>query len=66
MKVSDILEHFLSRADWVNRDTTVDRVITGDPDTHVDRCLVTWMPSSKALRCAVDLACGVEEGRDIE
>ncbi|MAE61812.1 MAG: hypothetical protein CMJ49_10715 [Planctomycetaceae bacterium] len=54
MKVNDILEHFLSRADWVNRETTCDRVILGDPDAEVDRCLVTWMPSLKALRCLVD------------
>ena len=54
MRVSDILKHFLSRADWVDRNTTVDRVIAGDPDANFDRCLVTWMPSSKALRCMVD------------
>jgi len=50
MKVRDILEHFLSRADWVKRDATVDRVIAGDPETDVDRCLVTWMPSFAAVR----------------
>ena len=49
MRVSDILDHFLSRADWVDRETTVDRVIVGDPDASFERCLVTWMPSSKAL-----------------
>ena len=54
MRASDILEHFLSLADWVDRDTTVDRVIAGDPDADVDRCLVTWMPSLKALRCMAD------------
>ena len=54
MRVSDILEHFLSRADWVDRDSTVDRVIAGDPGADVDRCTVTWIPSSKALRCTVD------------
>ena len=54
MRVSDILEHFLSRADWVDRLSTVDRVIAGDPDADVDRCLVTWMPSSKALRYTVE------------
>lgn len=54
MKVREILDHFLSRADWVERDKTVDRVIAGDPDTDVDRCLVTWMPGFKALRFMVD------------
>ena len=54
MKATDILEHFVSRADRVDRHATVDRVIAGDPDADVDHCLVTWMPSSKALRCMVD------------
>ena len=53
MKASDILDHFLSRADWVDPDTTVDRVIVGDPDADFARCMVTWMPSSKALRYMV-------------
>ncbi len=50
MKTSEILEHFLSRADWVDRRETVDRVIVGDPDGCFDRCVVTWMPSMSALR----------------
>jgi putative NIF3 family GTP cyclohydrolase 1 type 2 len=54
MRVSEILEHFLSRADWVDRATTVDRVIAGEAEADVDRCMVTWMPSSAALRCMVD------------
>jgi putative NIF3 family GTP cyclohydrolase 1 type 2 len=53
MKTSEILEHFLSRAEWVDRAKTVDRVIVGDPDQEVDRCLVTWMPSFRALRAMV-------------
>ncbi len=48
--VKDILEHFLSRANWVDREHTVDRIIVGDPEKRVDRCLVTWMPSFAALR----------------
>jgi len=54
MKVSDVLEHFLSRADWVDRSSTVDRIIAGDPDTDVDRCLVAWMPSVAAIREATE------------
>ena len=53
MKASDILEHFLSRADWVNQEHTCDRLIMGDPEEDFDRCLVTWMPSMKALRQVV-------------
>ncbi len=54
MTIHNILEHFLSRSDWVDRDTTVDRIIAGNPDIEVDRCLVTWMPSFDALRCMVN------------
>ena len=53
MKVNDILEHFLSRAGWVDRAATVDRIIIGNGDRDVDRCLVTWMPSLDAVREAV-------------
>ncbi len=53
MRVREILEHFLSRADWVDRETSVDRVIVGDAEADVDRCLVSWMPSLKALRHTV-------------
>jgi len=53
MKVTEVVEHFLSRADWVDRGRTVDRVIAGDPDTEVNRCLVTWMPSIAALEAMV-------------
>jgi putative NIF3 family GTP cyclohydrolase 1 type 2 len=54
MKVRDIVEHFLSRADWVNRETTVDRVIAGDAEAEVERCLVTWMPTFEVLRRMVE------------
>ena len=54
MKAKTILDHFLSRAEWVDRESTVDRVIVGNPEREVDRCLVTWMPSFAALRCVVD------------
>jgi putative NIF3 family GTP cyclohydrolase 1 type 2 len=54
MKVKYILEHFLSRADWVNRETTVDRVIMGDAEAEVGSCLVTWMPSFRVLRHMVE------------
>jgi putative NIF3 family GTP cyclohydrolase 1 type 2 len=50
MKVGDILEHFLSRAHWVDRSNTVDRVIVGDPDLDVERCRVAWIPSLTAIK----------------
>ena len=54
LKVKDVLEHFLSRCDWIDREKTVDRVIVGDPEKEVDRCLVTWMPSFEAVRQMVE------------
>ena len=54
MKVKHILEHFITRADWVNCENTVDRIIAGDPNKDVGRCLVTWMPSFDSLRCLVE------------
>ncbi len=53
-KVNDVLEHFLSRCDWIDREKTVDRVIIGDSAKEVDHCLVTWMPSLKALQTMVE------------
>ena len=57
MKVKDILEYFLSQAQWVDRQTTADRILTGDPEKDVEYCLVTWMASLRALRCAVERDC---------
>jgi putative NIF3 family GTP cyclohydrolase 1 type 2 len=54
MRVIEILEHFLTRSTWVDPENTVDRVIVGESDTDVKRCLVTWMPNMKALQYAVD------------
>jgi putative NIF3 family GTP cyclohydrolase 1 type 2 len=50
MRASEILEHFLSRAHWVDPANTVDRVIVGDPDLDVERCRVTWIPSLAAVK----------------
>ena len=53
MKVEAILEHFLERANWVNRAKTVDRIIIGNPDEEVDFCTVSWMPSFNVIRESV-------------
>ena len=53
MKVNDVPEHFLSRADWVGREQTVDRVIIGDGNKDVGECVVTWIPSLAAIRAVV-------------
>jgi hypothetical protein len=49
-KAVDVVEHFVSRCDWVDRKITVDRVKAGEANLEADRCLVTWMPSIQALR----------------
>jgi putative NIF3 family GTP cyclohydrolase 1 type 2 len=54
MKARDIREHFLSRAPWVNRERTLDKIVMGDPEEDFYRCLVTWTPSMKALRQVVE------------
>lgn len=54
MKAIEINRHFLSQADWVDPDHTVDRVIVGDPDKEVASVLVTWIASFHAVRAAVD------------
>ncbi|MBT3380013.1 MAG: hypothetical protein HN742_28940 [Lentisphaerae bacterium] len=54
MRVREIVEHFLSRATWIDHTKTVDKVIIGDPDADADRCLVTWMPNMRALEAAVE------------
>ncbi|MGD8240132.1 MAG: Nif3-like dinuclear metal center hexameric protein [Armatimonadota bacterium] len=54
MTANDLREHFLSRADWVDRETTVDNIIVGDPDRDVSAALVTWISSFAAVRAAVE------------
>jgi len=54
LRASEIREHFVSRADWVDSEKTVDRVIIGDPDREVRRVLVTWISSFAALRVAAE------------
>ena len=54
MKAKDIVKHFLSGANWVDRERTVDGVIIGDPEKDFDKCLVVWMSTFAALRVAVE------------
>lgn len=53
MKAIDILNHFLSLAHWVDRSSTVDRIIAGDPEKEVKKVLVTWMSTMDAVKYAV-------------
>lgn len=51
MKAKAILDYFLTAGDkWVDRRSTVDRIVVGDPNREVSRCLVTWMSGFPACR----------------
>ncbi len=53
MKAIEILDHFLSKANWVDKENTVDRIIVGDPQKEIKTVLVTWISSFEAIRTAV-------------
>jgi len=54
---ASLLRHFHSVAPWLDPETTVDRIIIGDPEVEVSRVLVTWMSTFAACRAAVDRGC---------
>lgn len=54
MKLDDFRNHFISRADWVDADETVDNIVIGDPNAAVSNCAVTWISSFVAVREAVE------------
>ena len=58
MKAGEIVKYFFERGgDWMGAEA--DGIIAGDPEKDVDRCLVTWMPSFKALRYMVENQVGL-------
>lgn len=57
MKAIDLLHHFLSSADWVDPETTVDRIIIGDPQKELHKVLVTWITGWRAVRRAAAEGC---------
>ena len=52
MKAIDINKHLLALADWVNPETTCDKIIIGNPEKEISRALVTWISSYDAIRHA--------------
>lgn len=52
MKAKEILEYFLSRADWFDKTNTVDKIINGDPEKEIRKVLVTWMSTMDAVKYA--------------
>jgi putative NIF3 family GTP cyclohydrolase 1 type 2 len=50
MNARRLLEHFRALATWQDPDTTVDRIIIGDPDRDVSQVGVTWMSTFAQVR----------------
>lgn len=57
MNTLDIREHLVSRSPWVDRETTVDTVKSGDPLRPVRRVGVGWMATIWDLRAAHEDGC---------
>ncbi|MHC4717102.1 MAG: Nif3-like dinuclear metal center hexameric protein, partial [Planctomycetota bacterium] len=57
MNTSDLHQHLLSRAPWVNPDSTVDTVKAGDPARAIETVGVGWYASVYDLQAAVELGC---------
>ncbi|MCL2378621.1 MAG: Nif3-like dinuclear metal center hexameric protein [Defluviitaleaceae bacterium] len=53
MKAKDLLNYFLDKATWVNRDNTVDEIIIGDPEKNIKKLLVVWQPSITSIKHAI-------------
>jgi putative NIF3 family GTP cyclohydrolase 1 type 2 len=54
MKAIEINNFFISKGNWINRNTTVDRVIIGDPNKEIKTILVTWMSDLKSINAAIE------------
>lgn len=57
MNTNDIREHLLSKAPWVNRETTVDTIKAGDPDREIKSAAVGWMSTLDNLKLAHEKGC---------
>jgi putative NIF3 family GTP cyclohydrolase 1 type 2 len=57
MNANDIREYLLSKAPWVDRETTVDTIKAGDPTREVKSAAVGWMSTIENLRFAHDKGC---------
>ena len=58
MKANELLTRILDLSPWVDRKTTVDKIIDGNPDKELKKVLVVW-------RCSVEtLNIAIQEGYD--
>ena len=53
MKAKDLLAYFLGMAHWVDTDTTVDKIIAGDPEKEISKVLVVWQSTLEAINHAI-------------
>ena len=53
----DILEHMISNSPWVNPETTVDTVKSGDGNKTIKKVGVCWYPSIKTIQSAINAEC---------
>ena len=54
MKAKEINEFFLSKAHWIDRDTTLDKIIIGDENKEVKKILVSWMSTLSCVEYAIE------------
>ena len=54
MNAKDLLAYFIDMSPWVNPNDTVDKVIVGDPKKKLNKILVTWQSSTKAIVYAIE------------
>ena len=57
MNTNDILEYMISRSPWVNPETTVDNVKSGDGNKTIKKVGVCWYPSIKSIQSAINDRC---------
>jgi putative NIF3 family GTP cyclohydrolase 1 type 2 len=54
MKAKDLLNHFLDKATWVDKNNTEDQIIVGDPEKEIKKLMVVWQASMSAVIKAVE------------
>jgi len=53
MKASELLNRILDLSPWVDRATTVDKIVEGNPDKELNKVLVVWRCSMETLHIAI-------------
>ena len=57
MNTNDILKHMIANSPWVNPETTVDKIKSGDGNKTIKKVAVCWYPSIKTIQSAIDAKC---------